>query len=162
MTYLRTREDRIHTGHSLLDARDRFVAKGTLASEWKPYLRDRRISVSVAERCMKLVERIVFPETSDAIAGVYFIQGIDGGPIKIGESGDVMARLRDLQACSPVVLHAIGVIDIAARYVESRRKTEQAWHSAFSRSRLHGEWFRPTPSLLDQIQKLARSIGGAR
>lgn len=58
-----------------------------------------------------------------------------GGLLKIGTSTDVERRLRSLQSGSAAVLTVIGVMD-------GGRLEEQALHTEFAGSRLHGEWFR--------------------
>lgn len=64
----------------------------------------------------------------------YFIQGIDGGPVKIGrsKSGGVEARLKSLQTGSPCRLVVRRVID-----------GDHEWqlHQRFQHLRLWGEWF---------------------
>lgn len=72
---------------------------------------------------------------------VYFIQGVDGGPIKIGRTKDPEKRLRDLQVASPVKLV------IRRTFFTERDSDEKDLHSAFSVLRLHGEWFAPHPAL---------------
>jgi hypothetical protein len=77
---------------------------------------------------------------------VYFLQGIDGGPIKIGHTvGDVRERIGQIQYCSPVKLRVIGVISgVGPRY-------EQDLHFKFKGLRLHGEWFEPSVELLNFV-----------
>lgn len=79
---------------------------------------------------------------------VYFIQGIGGGPIKIGYSNNKNDRLSALQSCSPVELRIIAVIHSAGM------KKEKELHARFSRHRMHGEWFRPNHELEALIQYL--------
>lgn len=76
---------------------------------------------------------------------VYFIQAMGGGPIKIGSAADVTGRLQMLQTGSPVRLQVLAVIPGADECGEF------ALHAQFAESRLHGEWFQPTPELLDVI-----------
>ena len=71
---------------------------------------------------------------------VYFIQGTDGGPIKIGSSVDPKSRFNDIQTCSPVRLSLLATID-------GGPWLENALHRHFKIDRLHGEWFQPTPEL---------------
>ena len=78
--------------------------------------------------------------------GVYFIQPVCGGPIKIGWSHDYEERLVSLQAFSPLILRVIG-------FCKSGRCQEQMLHHWFSEFRLHGEWFEPHPIILDYIHK---------
>lgn len=75
---------------------------------------------------------------------VYFIQGQDDGPIKIGFTRDVAGRLRQLQT---------GHHD-RLRVLRSMRgdKALEAWlHRRFAAHRLTGEWFTPHRDLLRYI-----------
>jgi len=67
---------------------------------------------------------------------VYFIQGIDGGLIKIGSTSDVKSRLKTLQAGSPVLLRVLGSI-------EGSLTGELGLHKRLAAYRTHGEWFVP-------------------
>jgi len=65
---------------------------------------------------------------------VYFIQSIDGGPVKIGSSNNPTKRLEELKIGSPVPLRIIGEI-------AGDEKREKQLHEKFKDCRLHGEWF---------------------
>ena len=73
---------------------------------------------------------------------VYFIQPVDGGPIKIGIAAHVLGRLSGLQTGSPVELRVLGVIPGV------RQSYEAELHERFAATRRHGEWFEPTPELM--------------
>jgi hypothetical protein len=77
---------------------------------------------------------------------VYFIQS-DAGPIKIGHS-DVGARSRlsQLQTSSPIGLKLLKVLP-------GTIKLERELHRKFAQYRLRGEWFQPSPELLEFIKK---------
>ena len=73
----------------------------------------------------------------------YFVQPVDGGPIKIGYTRQSpKARLRAIQIGSPVLLEVVGMV-IGDREVEL--------HQRFAYARMHGEWFRPVPELVGFI-----------
>ena len=75
---------------------------------------------------------------------VYFIQAGEDGPIKIGFAKSVVGikkRLAGFQTCHAQTLHLLG-------YVEGSRDEEAEYHALFASSRLRGEWFSPTPHLL--------------
>jgi hypothetical protein len=78
---------------------------------------------------------------------VYFMQPIDGGPVKIGVTDDLPARMRAIQANSPVLLRALVVLAI-------RREAEQCLHFLFAEDRLHYEWFTPSQRLMETIAAL--------
>lgn len=71
---------------------------------------------------------------------VYFIQGEDGGPIKIGYTTDLGERLLSLQASSPVMLRTISCFP-------ATMDDERELHKAFEYCRSHFEWFHPDDSL---------------
>jgi hypothetical protein len=78
---------------------------------------------------------------------VYFIQGVDGGPIKIGVANDPAKRLGDLQRTSPVRLQILAT-------QEGDLFLEGQLHGKFKKDRLHGEWFNDSPALRDHIASL--------
>lgn len=74
---------------------------------------------------------------------IYFLQG-DNDYIKIGYTIDVSRRVQFLQTGSPTRLKLLGVM-------EGRVDTEAALHRRFERSRIIGEWFKPSQAILDYI-----------
>lgn len=78
---------------------------------------------------------------------VYFIQGGEDGPIKIGfTSGAVEKRLIALQCGSPLRLRVVHVV--------AADKLGEGWaHAHFAASRSHGEWFHPSKELLAFIKQ---------
>src|SRR5437660_918416 len=84
----------------------------------------------------------------------YFIQAGNSGPIKIGwTSGDPIRRLMIFQVGNAEELRLIGrmagVLD-----------DEGELHARFKRERLRGEWFSPTPALLEFIALQASLSAG--
>jgi hypothetical protein len=75
---------------------------------------------------------------------VYFVQGVDGGPIKIGHARNVADRLRAMQLGSPVQLGTLATMD-------GGTELETVLHERFAHLRTHGEWFKPVPALLRWI-----------
>jgi hypothetical protein len=84
--------------------------------------------------------------TSHAASGfVYFIQAIDGGPIKIGYSATaegVQARLKSMQTGNPQPL-------VVRRLVEAPPEYERQLHNRLAEWRARGEWFWPSQRVLD-------------
>jgi len=77
----------------------------------------------------------------------YFVQSVDGGPIKIGITRtSPEARLSGLQTGSPLQLRIVGLI---------AGDQEKMLHERFAKIRLHGEWFTPTDELIDFIKQTA-------
>lgn len=78
---------------------------------------------------------------------VYFIGPAlcRGEPVKIGTTTNLAQRFRSLNLSSPVQLtvHAVARGD---------RHREADFHYEFRKYRLHGEWFRLTPSLINRIE----------
>lgn len=76
------------------------------------------------------------PPTRAAKTAVYFIQGVDGGPVKIGWAANPKKRLLDLQIGSPVKLRILGTIP-------GGRHHEAFLHKYFAEWHVRGEWFDP-------------------
>ena len=78
---------------------------------------------------------------------VYFIQAGEGGPIKIGYSSDPRVRAGDLQTAHHEQLRLLCTTpgDMAL---------EAKLHKRFKRSRIRGEWFRPSWFLRQYIEAL--------
>lgn len=80
---------------------------------------------------------------------VYFIQS-ETGQIKIGiTKGRPQRRLGLMQSGSPVKLTLRAAVHGCPRL-------EADIHATYQHARLHGEWFRPDPDLLDFIEALRR------
>ena len=75
---------------------------------------------------------------------VYFLQPKEGGNIKIGFTRTLYKRFREIQACSPLPLKIVLLIN-GTEYLE------QSLHSKFRKHRLHYEWFKPHKEILDFI-----------
>lgn len=73
---------------------------------------------------------------------VYFIQAESGGYIKIGRAIDPEMRLREIQAYCPAKLRILAY---------SRDYKEWELHARFRKTRVHGEWFLPSPELFALI-----------
>lgn len=84
-----------------------------------------------------------------ASSTVYFVQAIDGGPIKIGVTADLATRLRDLQIGSPQLLRLIAS-------VPGDQRLETALHRHLSTHRLHGEWFADVPVVRAAIAEVTK------
>lgn len=78
---------------------------------------------------------------------VYFIRGVEGGPIKIGRASSPAMRLAQLQAMSPIQLEIIGLC-------RGGSIEENHLHRKFEPQRQHGEWFEPCDELLALIEPL--------
>lgn len=83
---------------------------------------------------------------------VYFVQGENGGPIKIGRARNLWWRVRGLQAGNWVEIVLVGA-------VRGARELERALHVEFSSSKIRGEWFRDTPALRQRIIELCEKDG---
>src|ERR1017187_3912957 len=79
----------------------------------------------------------------DEVQLVYVVQAGEDGPLKIGRGAGLdplLPRLRKLQtACAyPVLVRRVLLGDADA---------ERKLHRRFTRARMQGEWFKPTPTL---------------
>ena len=88
---------------------------------------------------------------------VYFLQVIydDGtpGPIKIGCSCQIRGRRVTIQTDNP---HKVVLIATLAGY----RDVESAWHQRFANAHRRGEWYDPTPELVQAIQDALKGETG--
>lgn len=82
----------------------------------------------------------------------YFIQADVGGPVKIGWTVDPENRLDALQCGHPYTLK-VRSLHLADRGLEGRL------HKQFAAHRLRGEWFEPTPEMVEVGNVL---LGGHR
>ena len=73
------------------------------------------------------------------------------GPIKIGMTKNgIKTRLKGLQSASPYKLKLLFLFE----NFPNSGITERTIHKKFKKIRLEGEWFSPTPELLDFIKQL--------
>ncbi len=75
---------------------------------------------------------------------VYFVQRESDGAIKIGFSGCFEYRLNNLKSTTGEKFKILGII-------EGDREIEKEMHLKFGNSRILGEWFKPSDSLLSYI-----------
>ena len=77
---------------------------------------------------------------------IYFIKPIDrDGPIKIGSSINYHQRLAQINLWSPIPLELIGAIAADCVCDESHL------HRCLADAHSHGEWFHPTPKVLEAV-----------
>lgn len=89
-------------------------------------------------------------------AFIYFVQGVNGGPIKIGTSRDPARRLSTMNTGSPEPLELL----VKCRALPGM---ENRLHRIFAAGRLHGEWFdADTPGLAEFIELQIRKIRHAQ
>lgn len=69
------------------------------------------------------------------IEGIYILQNENGGPIKIGQTDNVTARIAQLQTGNPYKL----VLRIYCPYMPYG--TESMLHRKYAQFNVHGEWF---------------------
>lgn len=81
------------------------------------------------------------------IREVYFIRAKTLGHIKIGVSDNSRKRLALIQKHSPDELELLGVLEC-----RNKGALEKQLHLRFAADRLHGEWFTPSPALMEIIQ----------
>lgn len=78
---------------------------------------------------------------------IYFIENLFNSEIKIGVSSDIDTRLKQISSDikSPVKL---------IKLINGDEQKEKELHNRFSRDRVHGEWFKPSNELLDNINEI--------
>jgi hypothetical protein len=82
---------------------------------------------------------------------LYFVRRGADGPIKIGVSEDVTARLRQLRTGSDEAIVVLAVVE------QTDVINERALHVRFAQHRKQGEWFEPHEELLRFIDSLKGS-----
>lgn len=81
---------------------------------------------------------------------IYFLQGDDGGPIKIGRTCKLRWRCSEWNAGYPFgTLHYVGLILGVGQ-------VERDLHRRFKHLNIKFEWFRPAQELLDFVRSLPR------
>jgi hypothetical protein len=78
---------------------------------------------------------------------VYFIQAGESGPIKIGFSSDPKMRFGALQTAHHETLRLVATMP-------GTESDEAKMHKRFKKSRIRGEWFRPSHYLMRLIRDL--------
>ena len=82
---------------------------------------------------------------------VYFIQSADGH-VKIGWAKSPSSRLREIQVGSPHRLRLVAVM-------RGGRQVEAALHSMLAEFRTLGEWFAPSPKVLECVRQVRLEVG---
>lgn len=143
-----------HPGYSSEQTR-RWIAGNV--ERWKELSGRSRGRPEPPRVAMETLRRTVLPATaeacgprSDGIDKIYFVQEGDAGPVKIGWTRQgLVARLAQIQNGNPRPLRLIGV-------ALADQAAEKDLHGHFAELHLHGEWFRPEPSLLAFVADVAR------
>lgn len=78
---------------------------------------------------------------------VYFVQIGNDGPIKIGTTTNLKARLASLRTSQPQGLALLAI-------AEGGRDLEKAYHDRFAAHRGVGEWFSPHADILREVNRL--------
>ncbi len=88
--------------------------------------------------------RVNIPEPHGRNGVIYFAVRASDGAIKIGWTGDVLRRVRELrrdEGCS---------VELAA-CLPGAKPDELRLHATFAADRLGGEWFRASPDLVAYV-----------
>lgn len=77
---------------------------------------------------------------------LYFIQAGRNGPVKIGRTKEIKARMRMLRSANANELTLL-------RLLKGRGWEEPIWHKVFEDFRLRGEWFEPCPTIWEAAER---------
>jgi hypothetical protein len=77
---------------------------------------------------------------------IYFIENTHDTLIKIGKSRNPEKRLKELQTGTGFELRLL-----TQKFCSKMLKMEQYLHKRFEEDRMEGEWFLPSPGLLEYI-----------
>lgn len=80
---------------------------------------------------------------------LYFIQA-GKAAVKIGRSCKLLARQSSMQVDNHERLNCLLAL-------HGRGHEEKEWHERYKRQRIHGEWYRLTPTLKKEIEALQRA-----
>ena len=124
--------------------------------EYAPAMQGLEQQADHAMREFERLRREWFDAETDAIAKaaaqhppktlMYAIQRGAGGPIKLGWTKDITARMRSLQTASGDTLHVLATW-------EADRDDERRAHAKWAHLRTRGEWFDAAPELLEWIRE---------
>ena len=103
--------------------------------KWKEYNKIKETEQQINE----------FVNNAERLEFVYFIQGENGGPIRIGCTVNPIFRLKSLQKGYPDKLKLLLVISAPFTASEEIKK-------AFKKHKLKGDWFKPDEEIFDEIE----------
>lgn len=92
-------------------------------------------------------DRKTKPECPASDAPIAYFVGADHGPIKIGHTRNLAARIETIQWGYP---YKVDVLAVAP----GGQATEAAYHKRFFRHRLNREWFERAPEIVAEIARL--------
>jgi hypothetical protein len=127
--------------------------------EWLERRRLRDTGVSDTDGVAEVCTTADDATTADSVEArpsrwIYFIQAGNGGSIKIGWTRNVSARFRHLRK------EAGGTRLSLLAVLPGFTTDERALHARFAASRLAGEWFAPSPDLLEFVRAVADDEDG--
>ena len=118
----------------------------------KTLAEDIDISEKHVYTCVKFLRQIgvLNPEKADPKKPkkLYFIQGASTGRIKIGVSTDIRRRITEMQLSETVEV----LLEI-----DGDEKLESELHNRFKEHQAHGEWFYPSPDILNYVYHVSHS-----
>lgn len=102
-----------------------------------------------AELSLRRAEKEIYEPTRGGapVDHVYFIES-GSGHIKIGHATHPEQRLEELQVGCPFEL----ILLLSVPFGHGARTVESILHEELSRSCLRGEWFHPTPDVIETIE----------
>lgn len=106
---------------------------------WRSFIEHGRVTAT----SVRFIQDYV--PLNERVGTVYAVQGVSGGPIKIGWTQDLDRRLGELQTGNAQPLRVIAAC-------VGRRVDEQELHVRFAHLRLCGEWFKDDPELRKVIE----------
>lgn len=81
---------------------------------------------------------------------IYFVQCINGGPIKIGQTTNIKYRMDALQTGNPYLLNPILIL------YDCKKVFERVIHDYFESFRLRGEWYKE--DIMSDKEELIRHL----
>ena len=109
----------------------------------------RKFETEMAQRLRRELaadSKVASIKEKDAKGFIYFIQAVNGGPVKIGFSICPEKRISELQTANPYKLELIGKIT-------GNINAEKKLQKHLIHAKTYGEWFEPDEIVIDAIKQ---------
>lgn len=94
----------------------------------------------------KAAEASAALERNNSLGDLYFIRA--GDAVKIGRSVNLTTRMKKMQVDNPEKLDCVLVL-------KGCGPEEGKWHKTFAADHIRGEWFRFSPSIQNEVERLS-------
>jgi hypothetical protein len=121
---------------------------------WQGYWEKKQIQKEIQEKEREYKRKIQQRQNHESVQKgcfpgyIYFMQGQNGGPVKIGFTKSVETRIKEIQTGHPDTL-------VCLDFFPGNMEMESLIHKDLSKYRIrpNGEWFKPDPYILARMPK---------